>query len=80
MATRTVLFRNLAFGTTHTHVAAAIRGGQLVDIYLNNRDNTASASFALEQEAKHFYCYAQEYGIYINGVLVWFLSGPQQRS
>lgn len=71
MATRTVRFSNLAFGTTHADVAAAIRGGQLVDIYLNNRDNTASVSFALEQDARHFYCYAQEHGIYINAALVW---------
>ncbi len=70
IATRTIQFGNLALGTTHADVAVAIRGGQLVDVYVNNRDSTASVSFALEEAARQFYEHVQEHGLYIKDVLV----------
>ncbi|KAF7556124.1 hypothetical protein G7Z17_g1574 [Cylindrodendrum hubeiense] len=49
LATRTILLCNLAEGVTHADITAAIRGGQLLDVYLRHRDRTASVSWGDRQ-------------------------------
>lgn len=64
-ATRTILLCNLAEGVTHANITAAIRGGQLLDVYLRHRDRFASVSFVYGEDAKAFYARARHYDLYI---------------
>ncbi|CAG9993321.1 unnamed protein product [Clonostachys byssicola] len=62
---RTISLSNLAEGTTHQDVANMIRGGQVLDIYLRYRENTASVSFLREADAKAFMSHVRKHDLYI---------------
>lgn len=64
-ATRTIHLCNLAEGVTHADITAAIRGGQLLDVYIKHRDRLASVSFVHGEDAKAFYARARHYDLYI---------------
>lgn len=62
---RTIGLSNLAEGTTHLDVANMIRGGQVLDIYLRYRENTASVSFMHEADAKAYMNHVRQHDLYI---------------
>lgn len=65
LATRTIYLYNLTEGVTHADITAAIRGGQLLDVYLRHRDRTASVSFVYGEDAKALYARARHHDLYI---------------
>lgn len=65
IATRTVLLFNLPEGTTHAHIASAVRGGQLLDIFLRAHDRSAQVSFLNAADAKAFYDHVRRHDLYI---------------
>ncbi|KAF4441518.1 hypothetical protein F53441_12031 [Fusarium austroafricanum] len=64
-AQRSVLLLNLAPGVTHGDVAAVVRGGQLLEIFLRNKDNSATVSFVHEADACAFLDHSRAHGLYI---------------
>ncbi|CAG9941929.1 unnamed protein product [Clonostachys rosea f. rosea IK726] len=62
---RTIGLSNLAEGTTHLDVANMIRGGQVLDIYLRYKENTASVSFMHEADAKAYLNHVRKHDLYI---------------
>ncbi|CAI6085337.1 unnamed protein product, partial [Clonostachys chloroleuca] len=62
---RTIGLSNLAEGTTHLDVANMIRGGQVLDIYLRYRENTASVSFMHGADAKAYMNHVRQHDLYI---------------
>ncbi|KAF7548827.1 hypothetical protein G7046_g8536 [Stylonectria norvegica] len=64
-ALRSVQLLNLAEGVTHADITKAVRGGQLVDLYLRRRDRTATVSFVRGQDASAFYDHAQTHGLFV---------------
>ncbi|KAH7127695.1 hypothetical protein EDB81DRAFT_846505 [Dactylonectria macrodidyma] len=65
LATRTIFLYNLTEGVTHSDITTAIRGGQLLDVFLRHRDRTASVSFVYGEDAKAFYARARHHDLYI---------------
>lgn len=62
---RSIMLNNLADGTTHADITQAIRGGQLLDIYLRPHDRTAAVSFLLAADARAFFDHVRRYDLYI---------------
>ncbi|KAK2737369.1 hypothetical protein FQN57_007548 [Myotisia sp. PD_48] len=62
---RTITFKNVPERATHRDVAAVVRGGALVDLFLRSRDRVASVSFAETKAAQDFFTYAKRVTIYI---------------
>lgn len=62
---RSILLSNLADGTTHADITQAIRGGQLIDIYLRPHDRTAAVSFLLSADARAFLNNVRRHDLYI---------------
>ncbi|KAH6890332.1 hypothetical protein B0T10DRAFT_560849 [Thelonectria olida] len=66
-ATRTIQLTGLGDGVTHADITAAIRGGQLLDVYCRTRDRIASVSFVYAEDAKAFFARARHSDLYIRG-------------
>ncbi|KAF5578302.1 RNA binding Nrd1 [Fusarium subglutinans] len=64
-AQRSVLLLNVPDGITHGDVAAVIRGGPVLEIFLRNKDNTATVSFLHEADACAFIENCRAAGLYI---------------
>lgn len=62
---RSLLLSNLAEGTTHADMTEAIRGGQLLDIYLRPHDRTAAVSFLQAVDAREFFDHVRRCDLYI---------------
>lgn len=62
---RSLLLCNLAEGTTHGDVTEAVRGGQLLDIYLRPHDRTAAVSFLQAADARAFFDHVRRHDLYI---------------
>lgn len=56
---------NLAEGTTHLDITEAIRGGQLLDIYLRSYERTATVSFVQATDARAFFDHVRRHDLYI---------------
>ncbi|KAI1063157.1 hypothetical protein LB507_006014 [Fusarium sp. FIESC RH6] len=63
-AQRSVQLLNLIPGVTHGDIAAIVRGGPLLEIFLRARDNTATVSFVRESDAVAFFDHTQTHGLY----------------
>lgn len=72
---RSILLSKLPDNTTHADITDAVRGGQLLDIYLRSNDRTAAVSFLLAADAKAFYDHVKRHDLYINHKRV---GGPRQ--
>lgn len=70
---RSILLSKLPDNTTHADITDAVRGGQLLDIYLRSNDRTAAVSFLLAADARAFYDHVKRHDLYINHKRV---SGP----
>lgn len=66
-ARRTVQLSNLPPNTIHSEVVAAVKGGPVVDIYVNLKERRAAVSFVHGEHAKRYYDFAQSTGIYMHG-------------
>lgn len=64
---RTVQLNNLPLTTTHADIVGTIRGGPVIDIYINLKEHRAAVSFVHGQHAKNYYEFAQAFGVYIQG-------------
>lgn len=64
-AQRSVLLLNVPDGVTHADVAAVIRGGPVLEIFLRSKDNTATVSFLHEADACAFIENCRAAGLYI---------------
>ena len=64
-AKRTILLLDLSITVVHSDILTAIRGGQLLEVYLRKRQRSASVSFVYEEDAKAFYDYVRKHGLYI---------------
>ncbi|KAF5624048.1 RNA binding Nrd1 [Fusarium sp. NRRL 52700] len=62
---RSVLLLNVPDGITHGDVAAVIRGGPILEIFLRSKDNTATVSFLHEIDACAFIENCRTAGLYI---------------
>ncbi|GKU02429.1 negative regulator of differentiation 1 [Fusarium langsethiae] len=63
-AQRSVQLLNLAPGVTHGEIAAIVRGGPLLEIFVRAKDNSATVSFLREADAVAFLDYTRTYGLY----------------
>jgi hypothetical protein len=70
---RTVTLKGLSERTTHRDVAAAVRGGALLDIFLRIRERVASVSFVDGSAAREFLAHAKRNDLYILGKRVGLL-------
>lgn len=70
---RSLLLCNLAEGTTHGDVTEAVRGGQLLDVYLRPHDRTAAVSFLQAADARAFFNHVRRHDLYIRHkrVSIW---------
>lgn len=62
---RTIILNNLAEGVTHADITEAVRGGQLLDIYLRPQDRMATVSFLQANDARAFFDHVRRHDIYI---------------
>ncbi|KAL2123877.1 hypothetical protein VTJ04DRAFT_242 [Mycothermus thermophilus] len=62
---RTVQLSNLAEGTTHADITAAVRGGMLLDIFMRSHDRTAAVSFVNSADARKFLDHVRRNDLYI---------------
>lgn len=62
---RTVLLKGIPERAIHRDIAAVVRGGALVDIFLRSRDRIASVSFANTKAAQRFFTYAKRNTLFI---------------
>lgn len=63
---RSILLSKLPDNTTHADITEAVRGGQLLDIYLRSNDRTAAVSFLLAADARAFFDHVKRHDLYIN--------------
>lgn len=63
---------------THADVAAVVRGGIVVQIFLRPGTNTAQVTFLDSEQAKAFLKYAQSIPFYVAGCLVSCLEYPKR--
>lgn len=61
---RSVLLTNLAEGVTHRDITEAVRGGQLLDIYVRP-DRAVAVSFLLASDARAFFDHVRRHDLYI---------------
>lgn len=71
---RTVQLSNLAEGTTHADITAAVRGGMLLDIFMRSHDRTAAVSFVNSADARKFLDHVRRNDLYIRNKRVRFPS------
>ncbi|KAL6913188.1 hypothetical protein FSHL1_010871 [Fusarium sambucinum] len=64
-AQRSVQLLNLAPGVTHGEIAAIVRGGPLLEIFLRAKDNSATVSFVRESDAIAFLDHTRTCGLYL---------------
>ncbi|CAM1502828.1 Fc.00g076040.m01.CDS01 [Cosmosporella sp. VM-42] len=64
-AKRSILLLELPDAITHADLTSAIRGGQLLDVYLRRRERSASVSFLHAEDAKAFYDHVRKHDLYI---------------
>lgn len=64
---RTVQLNNLPLTTTHADIVGTVRGGPVIDIYINFKEHRAAVSFVHGQHAKNYYEFAQAFGVDIQG-------------
>ena len=64
-ATRTILISKLPEGATHADITAAVRGGQLLDVYLLYQSNCATVSFIYEEDAYAFFEHCRKHDLYV---------------
>lgn len=64
---RTVSLRGLSDRTTHKDIAAVVRGGTLLDIFLRIRERVASVSFVDGSVAQEFLTHVKRHDLYILG-------------
>lgn len=76
---RSIFLSKLPDNTTHADITQAIRGGQLLDIYLRPNDGTAAVSFLLAADARAFYDHVKRHDLYINQKRVSGSRSPRQR-
>ncbi|KAL2271896.1 hypothetical protein VTJ83DRAFT_1267 [Remersonia thermophila] len=62
---RSLQLTNLAEGTTHADITAAVRGGMLLDIHLRGHERAATISFANSADAKQFFDHVRRNDLYI---------------
>ncbi|KAK0748865.1 hypothetical protein B0T21DRAFT_380601 [Apiosordaria backusii] len=62
---RTLQILHLAEGTTHSDITNAVRGGQLLDVYLRAHDRSATVSFLYAADAQKFHEYCRRHDLYI---------------
>ncbi|TPX08966.1 uncharacterized protein E0L32_009545 [Thyridium curvatum] len=62
---RTLYLMNIAEGTTHGDITAAIRGGILLDIYIRSQERTATVSFLRAEDARYFFDHVKKHDLYI---------------
>lgn len=62
---RSLLFCGLAEGTTHIDITEAIRGGQLLDIYMRGNERMAAVSFVHAADAQAFFEHVRRHDLYI---------------
>ncbi|KAK7398490.1 hypothetical protein QQX98_012121 [Neonectria punicea] len=78
IATRTIHLSNLAEGVTHADITEAVRGGQILEVFLRQRDRTATVSFVYGEDAKAFYARARQADLYIRNKRVDLRWGDRQ--
>lgn len=64
---RTVALKGLSDRTTHKDIAAMVRGGALLDIFLRIRERVASVSFVDGAAAQEFLTHVKRHDLYILG-------------
>ena len=64
---RTIVIKNLSERTTHTDIAAIVRGGLLLEIFLRIRDRMANVSFVEGSAAAKFLQHVKKHGVYLHG-------------
>ncbi|KAJ4151264.1 hypothetical protein LMH87_011975 [Akanthomyces muscarius] len=69
-ARRTLQLSDLPPSTSRADVVAVVRGGPVVDIYFNFKEQRVSVSFVHGDHARKYYDYAQASGVYIRGSII----------
>jgi len=64
---RTLLLKGLSNRTTLADIAKAVRGGQVLNLYIREQERTAHVSFVNPLAAKAFLIYAKRADLYVSG-------------
>lgn len=62
---RSLILSGLADATTHADITEAVRGGQLLDVFLKPQDRTATVSFVESADAQAFLDHIHRHDLYI---------------
>lgn len=62
---RSLLLCNLSESTTYLDITEAIRGGQLLDIFIRTHERNATVSFVHALDASSFYDHVRRHDLYI---------------
>ncbi|KAK7938110.1 uncharacterized protein PG986_014978 [Apiospora aurea] len=65
MCKRTVVLAGLPDDTKHEDITKAVRGGQVLEIYIRSHEHMAMVSFLREEDAVRFYDHSRRYDLYI---------------
>ncbi|KAF4974873.1 hypothetical protein FZEAL_8274 [Fusarium zealandicum] len=77
-AQRSIQLLDLVAGATYSDISAAVRGGQLLEIYLRPKEDAATISFVHEEDAAGFLDYSREHDLYIKNRKVQVRWNDQQ--
>ena len=77
---RTLLLTGLSNRTTLADIIKAVRGGQLLNLYIREHERTATVSFVDPLAAQAFLIYAKRADLYIRGKRVRLQFTEQKRS
>jgi hypothetical protein len=76
---RTILLTGLSNRTTLADITKAIRGGQLLNLYIREQERTARVSFVNPMAAEAFLIYSKRTDLYIRGKRVEVSRSERQR-
>jgi hypothetical protein len=76
---RTLLLTGLSNRTTLADITKAIRGGQLLNLYIREQERTANVSFVNHMAAEAFLTYSKRTDLYIRGKRVEVSWAERQR-
>lgn len=62
---RSLIFSGLGDATTHADITEAVRGGQLLDVFVKPQDRTATVSFVESADAQAFLDHVLRHDLYI---------------
>ncbi|KAK8076370.1 RNA recognition motif containing protein [Apiospora phragmitis] len=71
MCKRTIVLAGLPDNTKHEDITRAVRGGQVLEVFIRSHEHMAMVSFLREEDAVRFYDHSRRHDLYINNKRVF---------